>query len=177
MKPNKLLRFIALTAVGMLALYVTGPSRLVHLTRIDPALDAFGVTATPTATNTPTATATLVIAAVPTPTVAAAVGGCESLSTTGLVAGVSWCQDQSENPIVLKVWDGAAYVRPVALSHGLTPPSSAANNSLWYNTNDIPPVLEKCNGTGCGSSACTQSCGTWNPLMVPNFGPLPSPVP
>ncbi len=136
-------------------------------------------TATATATATTTATATPVVAVFPTPTVVAAPAGCASIAGLGpYTIGVSWCQDQSQSPYVLMVWNGVSFVRPAALTKGVTPPSTAPDTALWLNTNDYPPVLEQCSASTCSPARCLVGvCGIWNPLMIPNYGPLASPVP
>jgi hypothetical protein len=133
---------------------------------------------TPTQTATPAATP--IAASAPTPvTVYAAAGGCPAQLALLLAPriGLDWCQDTSVSPPVLYVYNGYSFVRASSLLKGVTPPSSANNNSLWMNTNDVPPVLEECSAATCPGQACTATCGTWTPLEFPNYGPLPSPIP
>lgn len=125
-------------------------------------------------TATATATSTPARRAVPTPTVV--VGKpCSSLSTANATIGQGWCQDQSATPWVLKVFNGVAFVPVKALARGITPPSSAPDKSLWLNSSDEPYILEKCDASACASLQCTSLCGAWNPMGIPNYGPVAFP--
>ena len=140
--------------------------------------------ATAAPTSTATATATQTVAAYPaaTPTVSAGSGAsagspCANISTTGLVIGQSTCQDQSTSPWAIYIWNGTTWVKPKSLPRGLTPPSGAADQSLWISTADVVDSLFICNANGensgpvCPGLRCTHQCGTWSAVIIPNYVP------